>query len=185
VLRVSLLGEQVINDYRALTLSLKAHPVSFLRDGFSRQGIIPNSGLDTIRSGRMVTIAGLVLVRQRPGTAKGITFLLLEDEFGLVNIVIYPDLYERQRLEVRSTPMLVVEGKLQLANNNINIVAERLLPLENLGGATPPSHNGWDIPPTADVDLSRVQLMRIVPHAEATLTSVDISSITPEAHNYR
>src|SRR5690606_21091298 len=76
-----------------------------------------------------------------------------------VNVIIYPKLYEKQRLEVRSTPLLAVEGKLQLRNNNINIIAERLLSLEGMG-TNLPAHNGWDIPPTDDVDLGRVQLMR-------------------------
>jgi len=77
-----------------------------------------------------VRVAGLVVCRQRPGTAKGITFLLLEDERGLVNVIIYPALYEEQRLLVRGEPFLVVEGRLQRRDGTINLIAHRLHTLD-------------------------------------------------------
>jgi error-prone DNA polymerase len=176
--------ERMTDEYRILGLTTKFHPLMLLRPRFPKH-MVSTRDLENLPDGYRIQIPGLIVCRQRPGTAKGITFLLLEDEFGLVNIVVYPDLYERQRLEVRSTPMLVVEGKLQLANNNVNIIAERLLPLENHGAATPPSHDGWDIPPTDDVDLSRVQLMRITHIEDPQPTTADIRALAPDAHNYR
>jgi error-prone DNA polymerase len=176
--------ERMTDEYRILGLTTQYHPLLLLRSRLPKH-MVSTKDLENLPEGYRIQIPGLIVCRQRPGTAKGITFLLLEDEFGLVNIVVYPDLYERQRLEVRSTPMLVVEGKLQLANNNINIIAERLLPLENHGAAIPPAHNGWDIPPTDDVDLSRIQLMRITHIEDPQPTTADIRSLAPDSHNYR
>ena len=176
--------ERMTDEYRILGLTTKFHPLMLLRNHFPKH-MMSTKDLENLPDGYRIQIPGLIVCRQRPGTAKGITFLLLEDEFGLVNIIVYPDLYERQRLEVRSTPMLVVEGKLQLANNNVNIIAERLLPLENHGAVTPPAHNGWDIPPTDDIDLSRVQLMRITHIEDPQPTTADIRALAPDAHNYR
>src|SRR5690606_21977583 len=83
-------GQQVVEDYRHLHLSLKAHPVSFLRADFDRRRILRSEQLPSIASGRRVTVGGLVLVRQRPGTAKGVIFATLEDETGIVNVIVWP-----------------------------------------------------------------------------------------------
>lgn len=174
--------ERMTDAYRVLGMSPQYHPLLLLREKFP-QHMVSTRDLGDLPDGYRVHIPGLIVCRQRPGTAKGITFLLLEDEHGLVNIVIYPDLYDRQRLEVRSTPMLVVEGKLQLANNNVNIIAERLLPLDSLG-SSPPAHNGWDIPPTDDVDLRHVELMRI-PAPSGPQSAAEIRAVSPASHNYR
>jgi error-prone DNA polymerase len=87
-------GAHVMADYRSLSLSLKAHPVSFVRGALSEMRVLPCRDLDRIRSGRMVTVAGLVLVRQRPGSAKGVIFLTLEDEGGVANIIVWPKAFE-------------------------------------------------------------------------------------------
>ncbi len=120
------MGEQVINDYRSLTLSLKAHPVSFLRDSFSRQGIMPHKNLDTIRSGRMVTIAGLVLVRQRPGTAKGVIFMTLEDETGIANAIVWQKTFEKYRSVVMGSRLVKIRGRLQSESGVIHVVASHM-----------------------------------------------------------
>ncbi|MDA0235377.1 MAG: hypothetical protein OSW71_10670, partial [Proteobacteria bacterium] len=78
----------------------------------------------------IVQIGGLVVCRQRPGTAKGITFLLMEDELGLANVIVYPDLYQQNRLVVRGEPFLLVEGKLQREEGVINIIAHKISPLD-------------------------------------------------------
>ena len=91
------LGEHVVADYAALGLSLKAHPVAFFRDELSARGILTSAQHWEERlAGRRVTVAGLVLVRQRPGTAKGVIFLTLEDETGIVNVVVWPKVFETQ-----------------------------------------------------------------------------------------
>jgi error-prone DNA polymerase len=141
--------------------------------------------LSGLPDGFKLWIPGLIVCRQRPGTAKGITFLLLEDEFGLVNVVVYPDLYERQRLEVRSTPMLIIEGRLQLANNNVNIVAERLHPMENITFASPNADKGWEEPSTQPANPERIQLVRLTGSADGAKNDVNIRAIVPASHNYR
>src|SRR5690606_17791958 len=90
------LGEHVIHDYRLLRLSLKAHPVSFLRAGLERDGTTPNAMLPDIPGGRRVSVAGLVLVRQRPGKGNAI-FLTLEDENSIANVIIWPRVFDRYR----------------------------------------------------------------------------------------
>jgi len=178
--------ERMTDEYRTLGMAMKFHPLYLMRSRFPKH-MVSTRDLAHLPDGYRVQIPGLIVCRQRPGTAKGITFLLLEDEFGLVNIVIYPDLYERQRLEVRSTPMLTIEGTLQLANNNTNIIAERLIPIENLAFRTfkPAAHDGWETPRDEEADLSRVQLMRIAADEDGPRSPADIRAVTPDSHNYR
>jgi len=120
--------EQMAADYQTLGLSPRYHPLGLLRPHLAPE-IASTVELERLPDGRTVQVAGLVVCRQRPGTAKGITFLLLEDERGLVNVIVFPDLYEEQRLLVRGEPFLVVEGKLQRRHGVINVVAERLTAL--------------------------------------------------------
>jgi error-prone DNA polymerase len=91
------LGEHVVEDYRHLSLSLKAHPVAFLRDRFTEKKILRAEELATHRPGGRVSVAGLVLVRQRPGSAKGVIFLTLEDETGTANAIVWPKVFEALR----------------------------------------------------------------------------------------
>jgi DNA polymerase III alpha subunit/very-short-patch-repair endonuclease len=119
-------SEHVVNDYRALSLSLKAHPVSFLREQFAAQTIVEAGRLPEIRSGRRVSVAGLVLVRQRPGTASGVIFATLEDETGIANVIIWPKIFERYRAVVLGARLMRVTGKLQSEQSVIHVVAERL-----------------------------------------------------------
>ncbi|MBD8556827.1 error-prone DNA polymerase [Rhizobium sp. CFBP 8762] len=119
-------GEHVVEDYRATTLSLKAHPLSFLRDRLRRTGIITHETLETRRNGQTVSVAGLVLVRQRPGSAKGIIFMTLEDETGVANIIVWPKTFERYRAIVMGARLTKVTGKLQHANGVIHVVAEHV-----------------------------------------------------------
>ena len=124
------LGEHVVEDYSALGLSLKAHPVSFFRDGLRRQGIITSAEhWDERRSGRRATVAGLVLVRQRPGTAKGVIFLTLEDETGVVNVVVWPKMFERYRRVVMGAHFLAVRGRIERHGLVIHLIAESLTDL--------------------------------------------------------
>jgi DNA polymerase III alpha subunit len=120
------LGEQVINDYQALSFSLKAHPMSFLRERLAGKGCRPNSDLQDIRSGRQVKVAGLVLVRQRPGSAKGVVFETIEDETGVANIIVWPKVFEKFRAIVLGSRCVGVRGKLQNEDGVIHVVAEYL-----------------------------------------------------------
>ncbi len=120
------LGEHVVNDYRFLSLSLKAHPVSFLRPLLAAEGARENHTLAEVPSGRRVTVAGLVLVRQRPGTASGVVFATIEDETGIANIIIWPKVFERFRPVVLGSRLVRVSGRLQSESGVIHVVADRL-----------------------------------------------------------
>jgi error-prone DNA polymerase len=126
------LGEHVVNDYRFLRLSLKAHPVSFLRRELEQGGHLPCARLAEIPSGRRVRVAGLVLVRQRPGTAKGVIFATLEDETGTANIIVWPKLFERERPLVLGARLLSARGRLQNEEGVIHLIAEELADLSSL-----------------------------------------------------
>ncbi|PWB81040.1 MAG: error-prone DNA polymerase [Methylocystaceae bacterium] len=120
------LGAEVIEDYRFLSLSLKAHPLSFLRARLDAEGIGPCADLGEKESGRRVTVAGLVLVRQRPGSASGVIFLTIEDETGIANIVVWPKLFERQRPEVIGARLVAVTGRVQNEAGVIHVIAQRI-----------------------------------------------------------
>jgi error-prone DNA polymerase len=109
------LSEEVVNDYETIRLSLKAHPVSFLREGLARVGAVPAVRLKDMRDEAHATVAGVVLVRQRPGSAKGVVFLTLEDESGVANIVVWPKLFERYRPLVMGARLLLIRGRIQHA----------------------------------------------------------------------
>ena len=119
-------GEEVIEDYRHLTLSLKAHPVFFLRDRLSRMGIVASRDLLSVANGRRVTIAGLVLVRQRPGSANGVIFMTLEDETGVANAIVWKATYGRYRTVVLGARLVKITGKLQSQDGVQHVVAEHL-----------------------------------------------------------
>ncbi|MBN9219911.1 MAG: error-prone DNA polymerase, partial [Mesorhizobium sp.] len=119
------LGQHVIHDYRSLGLSLKAHPVAFLRERLDRAGVIPNANLPAVRDGRRVSVAGLVLVRQRPGKGNAI-FLTLEDDKAVANVIIWPRVFDRFRPIVMGARFIRVTGKLQSESGVIHIVADRI-----------------------------------------------------------
>ena len=138
-------SEHVVEDYSSLHLSLKAHPVSFMRETLTRRGAVPAKKLDDIPGDQRVKIAGLVLVRQRPGTAKGVTFTTLEDETGIANIIIWPKIFNQHRKIVMGARMIAVEGHLQKEQGVIHVIAKRLtnLTLElmrTLEGEPEPAH---------------------------------------------
>lgn len=128
------LGEHVVHDYRSLGLSLKAHPLSFLRQGLEKAGIIPNATLPGIANGRRVSVAGLVLVRQRPGKGNAI-FLTLEDEKAIANIIVWQRDFERFRPVIMGGRLLRVTGRLQCESDVIHIVAEQMEDLSSQLGA--------------------------------------------------
>ncbi|KQV35793.1 MULTISPECIES: error-prone DNA polymerase [unclassified Rhizobium] len=119
-------GEEVIEDYRHLTLSLKGHPVSFLRDRLSRMGILASRDLLTVANGRRVTIAGIVLVRQRPGSANGVIFMTLEDETGIANAIVWKATFGRYRTIVLGARLVKITGKLQSQDGVQHVVAEHM-----------------------------------------------------------
>jgi error-prone DNA polymerase len=126
VLPMMPLSEHVVNDYRTLRLSLKAHPMSFLREDATAARIAPCAALKETRDGARVSVGGVILVRQRPGSAAGVVFMTIEDETGIANAVIWPKVLERQRKVVMSARLVVVHGRVQRHEDIIHVVAERL-----------------------------------------------------------
>jgi error-prone DNA polymerase len=124
------LGEHVAEDYATTGLSLKAHPCTFFRDRLARRGVITShEHRDERLKDRCVSVAGLVLVRQRPGTAKGVIFLTLEDETGIVNVVVWSKVFEVNRRIVMSSQFLLVRGRIQREGIVIHVVAEEFVDL--------------------------------------------------------
>ncbi|MET3926371.1 DNA polymerase III alpha subunit [Devosia sp. 2618] len=122
-------GEEVIHDYRALSISLKAHPMSFLREDLTRRRFVPNDELRTMNPGHTVMVSGLVLVRQRPGTASGVIFATLEDESGVANIIVWPKVFEANRRVVLGARVLGVRGILQREGIVIHVIAKEFVDL--------------------------------------------------------
>ncbi len=120
------LGEHVVHDYATLSLSLKAHPLALLRPHLPRQNLRVSASLGDLPNGARMLVAGLVICRQRPGTAKGTIFLTLEDETGISNIIVWPKIFEAYRRPLLSSRLLCVQGRLQKQGLVIHIVAERL-----------------------------------------------------------
>ena len=127
-------GRSVVEDYRSFGLSLRAHPVSFLRGDLAARGMVTCDGLRVMKDGRRMTVPGLVLVRQRPGSAKGIMFITLEDETGIANIVVWPSIFETHRALILSARMIAVRGRVQREGEVIHVVAESLADLSPLLG---------------------------------------------------
>jgi error-prone DNA polymerase len=177
--------ERMIADYGLLDLSPSYHPLGLLR---------PRLPVDLLmatalrgRNGQRVRTAGLVVCRQRPGTAKGYVFLLVEDETGLTNVVVKPDLYERERSIVRGAPYLCIKGLIREQSGSLNLVAEEVTPLMELSGVVlphPPLRHPY---PGAPFDPREQPL---APDADLPLAS-DVVAIaeellraTPAAHNF-
>jgi error-prone DNA polymerase len=158
------LSEHVVNDYRTLRLSLKAHPMSFLRARIAAMRIAACADLKRCRDGARVSVAGVVLVRQRPGSAQGVVFMTIEDETGIANSVIWPNVLERERKAVMGARLVVVHGRIQRHEDIIHVVAARLedrsdwlhllteegealsLALANADALRPPEPGSWRPP---------------------------------------
>jgi error-prone DNA polymerase len=143
-------GEQVVEDYRHLHLSLKAHPCAFLRQELDRRGIVRHELLPGIRNGARVTVAGLVLVRQRPGTAKGVIFMTLEDETGIANTIVWQRMFETYRPTVIGARLVAVTGPVQSASGVIHVVMEHIEDLTPLLRRLSDAHGMIDIRAHAD-----------------------------------
>jgi len=118
-------GEHVVHDIASTSLSIKAHPVSFVRYELEQLGVVPTAKLKSMKNGDRVKIAGLITVRQRPGTAKGVVFVTIKDETGFSNIVVWGTFFDKYRREIVQSRLLMVEGKLQVEGEVIHVVAAR------------------------------------------------------------
>ena len=120
-------GREVVEDYRSLQLSLRAHPLSFLRSQLDAMNIVRCADLRSIRDGRNVEVAGVILVRQRPGSAKGVLFVTIEDESGVAQGILWPNKFEIYRRQVMSASMIAMRGKLQKEGEVIHIICDRII----------------------------------------------------------
>jgi len=125
------LGQEVMADYTTAGLSLKQHPVGIVRAQLKQQRIITAQQLGTREKG-WASVAGVVLVRQRPGTASGIVFITLEDETGIVNLIVRPDIYERHRAVARHAALLRADGYVERKGQVIHLMVKRLVDLSEL-----------------------------------------------------
>ena len=123
--------ERLLADYAGTSLTIGPHPMSLRRRSWRCAACCARSDLPAGRHGRRVRVAGAVITRQRPGTAKGFVFLTLEDETGIANIIVRPDLFPEQRATIVGEPYLLVEGTLQIQEGVTSVKAERL---HSLGG---------------------------------------------------
>jgi error-prone DNA polymerase len=134
-------SEHVVHDYAATALSLKAHPVSFVREKLQQLHILSAKQLGTAKNGDLVKVAGLVLVRQRPGTAGGVCFMTIEDETGFANVVIFQNLFEKYRKEILQSRLIMVEGKLQIEGEVIHVIVQQCYDFSKLLRQLTPSNN--------------------------------------------
>ena len=150
------LSEHVVNDYQTLRLSLKAHPMSFLRARFAARRVLACDDLRGVKDGAYVAVAGVVLVRQRPGSAKGVVFMTIEDETGIANAVVWPKTLERFRKEVMGARLILIHGRIQRHEDIIHVVSAKLedrsdwlqLLSEEAGDMKVPVANADDVSPS-------------------------------------
>jgi error-prone DNA polymerase len=134
LLRAPREGEDIVADYSHTGLTLRRHPIAVLREQLTARGLLDSRTLRETRDGTHVRTAGLVITRQRPGSAEGVTFVTLEDEFGSINVIVWRDLAEHQRQALVGSRLMGVAGKLQLEGEVMHVVAHRLLDLSPLLG---------------------------------------------------
>ena len=135
--------ERLVADYAGTGLTVGKHPMHYRRAELRSQGILSSEDLRRCRDGVFVRAAGCVIARQRPGTAKGFIFISMEDETGIANVIVTPDVYEQNRLVVTRSKFLLVEGALQNQDGVIHVKATRLAPL---------AHGGPECGPTTSTD---------------------------------
>jgi error-prone DNA polymerase len=141
------LKDKVAADYQIQGLSAKHHPMQVIRSDVS-QNVLKSSDIAAIPSGTKVSVAGCVVCRQMPGTAKGHVFITLEDECGLINVILRPQVYDKYRQIARLEPVIIVEGTLQKHDGIVNIVAQQLRPIQH-------SHREKEPPPPMPVSRIR------------------------------
>ena len=132
--------ERLQADYRGTKLTTGPHPMALVREFVSKKGAVSVSRLVSTKNGQRVRVAGGIIVRQRPLTARGFLFLSLEDETGIANIVVKPPVFKKNRVTLVSHPFLLIEGVLQNSDNVVSVLANRFWPLE-IQDAKLPSHD--------------------------------------------
>jgi len=139
-------GREVVEDYQHVGLSLRRHPVAFLRDELAGEAIVTCAQAQGTRDGRLTKIAGLVLVRQKPGSAKGVMFITIEDETGVANLVVWPDIYEKHRRVILGSSMIAVQGCVQREGDVVHLVAAKLFDLSDRLGRIGEKDDAFPLP---------------------------------------
>jgi error-prone DNA polymerase len=177
--------ERMVADYGLLQLSPSFHPLGLLRTRLPSD-VLTTTGLRTAQDGQRVRIAGLVVCRQRPRTAAGFLFILLEDETGLTNVVVRPDLYEAERSVLRGEPYLYVEGAVQLRSKTLNLLAERVSSMAELPGVFLPRPHLRHPYPGNPSDPRESEPALVAESAGATVSErVALDLATPASHDFR
>mgnify|MGYP001167377645 CR=1 FL=1 len=177
-------GEEVIEDYRSLRLSLRAHPVSFVRSDLDARGVMRNGDLTEARAAR-VKVAGLVLVRQRPGSASGVVFMTIEDETGIANAIVWPKLFEKLRATVIGARFVTISGKYQRESDVIHIIAEHIEDLTPLLGKLSGEAGGIETRARADA-ARRPKLPRASnPAPDLFADEAGVHDVLPRGRNFQ
>jgi error-prone DNA polymerase len=176
------LSEHVVHDYATTSLSLKAHPVSFVREQLNRFNVLSASALENAKAGEQVKIAGLVLVRQRPGTASGICFITLEDETGIANLVVFKNLFDQYRKEIIQSRLLMVEGTLQREKEVIHVIVTRCFNFSKLlQQLTQSNKDDLSLKPMSRSDETTSPFLKKKTHEREVVQG----NIFPEGRNFR
>ncbi|MGN6507929.1 MAG: error-prone DNA polymerase [Chitinophaga sp.] len=155
-------AEHVLQDYASVSLSLKAHPVSFVREQLKLLNVLTTQEISEAKDGSLVKVAGLVLVRQRPSTASGVCFITVEDETSFSNLVVFETLFEKYRREINQARLLMVEGKLQREGEVVHVIVQKCYNLTKLlKGMAVPHHDDQPLisapqQPSAETDVKDV-----------------------------
>ena len=173
--------EHVVHDYATTSLSLKAHPVSFIREKLDQLQIVSANQLSKLKDGDSVKVAGLVLVRQRPGTAGGICFMTIEDETGFANLVIFESLFEKFRKEILQSKLIMAEGKVQIEGEVIHVIVKRCYNFSKLLRHLTTTKN--EDPQV--LTLARPDETSIPAHAQRFKSKEKHEEIFPGARNFR
>jgi error-prone DNA polymerase len=162
--------EEVIEDYRSTGINLGRHPLSLLREGLGEE-VVPSSALAKVEDGATVEVAGMVVARQRPQTAKGIVFMLLEDERGTVNLIVPPPVYERRRATVRTAPLVRARGRLERREGVTNLLVADLSPIEWSG-------------PVEKAEVRRIDRPHPTGQSTRAQAVAELRAVTPAGHSW-
>ena len=172
--------ERLVADYGSFRISIHDHPLALMRPELPEQ-VVGSRALGQVPNGRDVMVAGLVVARQRPATANGVTFMLLEDEWGTINLIVAPPVYERHRLAVRTEPFILAEGRLERRTGTLNVVVRSIRPLER---PDLPRATVKHIEPPAGRETGRGEEPPLPAVAAAGATSADLRAVAPTPHSF-
>jgi error-prone DNA polymerase len=156
--------ERMLADYGSTGVTLREHPLELMRPGLPSD-LSTSAELETRPTGRRVRVAGLVIARQRPATAKGVTFMLLEDELGTINLIVSPPVHDRFRLAVRSEPLVLASGRLERRDGTANVIVDSIERLDRP-----------DLPPA--------KVTHIEPRRVWSSDAGELSAVLPAAHSF-